>query len=83
MKMCGQTTDCSATSNRARIYGEKLHSIEGGGTIPWLGLAWHGLTDSFEPSWGGWSGRYASEKGLNVPSPFADIAALEKKYKDY
>lgn len=61
-----------------RIYASKLHFIEGGGTIPWMGLVARGLTDTSEPSWGGWSGRYTSEKVINVPSPFADIVAEEK-----
>ena len=66
-----------------RNYANKLHFIEGGGTIPWMGLVCRGLTDSSEPSWGGWSGRYTPEKIANVLSPFADIAAEEKKYFPY
>ncbi len=61
-----------------RIYSGKLHFIEGGGTIPWMGLVAPGLGDSSEPSWGGWSGRYSVEKVLNVPSPIAAVAADEK-----
>ena len=63
-----------------RAFGQTVHFIEGGGSIPWLGLVCHGLADSSEPSWGDWSGRYTSEKTLNVPSPFPDIAAGEKEF---
>jgi hypothetical protein len=56
----------------------RLHFIEGGGTIPWMRLVSPGLTDATEPSWGGWSGRYTSEKMNNVPSPFAPVVAGEK-----
>jgi hypothetical protein len=72
-----------------RAFGKTTHFIEGGGTIPWMGLLSHGLTDSSEPSWGGWSGRYTGVKVLNVPSPFSDVAAEEKRpvpysaYTDY
>lgn len=66
-----------------RIYANKVHFIEGGGTIPWMGLVCHGLTDPSEPSWGGWSGRYTAEKVPNVPSPFSDIAAEERKFVPY
>lgn len=61
-----------------RIFAEHLHFIEGGGTIPWMRLVSPGLTDATEPSWGGWSGRYTSEKINNVPSPFAPVVAGEK-----
>lgn len=57
--------------------------IEGGGTIPWLSLATSGLTDPSEPSWGGWSGRYSTEKKLNVPSLYKDIAEDEQRNKPY
>ena len=66
-----------------RIYASKLHVIEGGGTIPWLNLVTHGLTDTSEPTWGGWSGRFSGEKILNVPSPYADVTAEEQKSIPY
>ena len=59
--------------------GKRSHFIEGGGTIPWLRLVSPGRTDPSEPSWGGWSGRYTSEKVLNVPSPYPDVRAQESK----
>lgn len=40
----------------------KLVFIEGGGTIPWLGLIHQGLSNISQPSWGGWSGRFSKEK---------------------
>ncbi len=71
------------------FWGDELHFIEGGGTIPWMRLVSRGLTDPDEPSWGGWSGRYTAEKVLNVPSPYKDIAKDEESsqpfytYTDY
>jgi len=62
----------------ARRMGNRIHFIEGGGTIPWMGLVCHGLTDSAEPSWGGWSGRFSAEKQTNVWSRHADIKADEQ-----
>lgn len=62
----------------ARRMGNRIHFIEGGGTIPWMGLVCHGLTDSAEPSWGGWSGRFSAEKLTNVWSRHSDIKADEQ-----
>jgi len=36
----------------------KLAFMEGGGTIPWMGLVNRGLFDIDHPSWGGWGGRF-------------------------
>jgi hypothetical protein len=58
--------------------GNRIHFIEGGGTIPWMGLVCHGLTDSAEPSWGGWSGRFSAEKLANIWSRHNDIKADEQ-----
>jgi len=66
-----------------RIYASNLHVIEGGGTIPWLGLVSCGLTDSSEPTWGGWSGRFTGKKVLNVPSPYPDVVSEEQKSLPY
>jgi hypothetical protein len=38
----------------------------------------HGLTDSAEPSWGGWSGRFSSEKLENVWSRHSAIKVDEQ-----
>ena len=62
----------------ARRMGSRLHFIEGGGTIPWMGLVYHGLTDPDQPSWGGWSGRFSAEKLTNVWSRHKDIQADEQ-----
>lgn len=49
-----------------RAFGSgKLAFLEGGGTIPWLGLVSKGLTDINTPWWGGWSGRFSKEKIKN------------------
>lgn len=49
-----------------RAFGSgKLAFLEGGGTIPWLGLVCKGLTDIDRPWWGGWSGRFSKEKIKN------------------
>lgn len=61
-----------------RAMGEQVKFIEGGGTIPWMGLVSHGLTDSGEPSWGGWSGRFRAEKQTNVWSRHAYVKADEQ-----
>ena len=49
-----------------RGMGNRIHFLEGGGTIPWMGLVCHGLTDSAEPSWGSWSGRFSAKRIQNV-----------------
>ena len=41
-----------------RLMG-RLHFLEGGGTIPWMGLVNRGLTDPERLYWGGWSGRFS------------------------
>lgn len=54
--------------------------IEGGGTIPWMGLANHGLAHPEHLYWGGWSGRFARVKTANVYSRHADIKSDEVKF---
>ncbi|TBN02954.1 DUF1593 domain-containing protein [Hyunsoonleella flava] len=61
----------------------KLVFIEGGGTIPWIGLLHQGLSDISQPSWGGWSGRFSKEKIKNVASRHKDVNADELTYGDY
>lgn len=61
-----------------RSMGQKVHFLEGGGTIPWMGLVCHGLTDSAEPSWGGWSGRFSAQRIPNVWSRHQDIKIDEQ-----
>ncbi|MCP5115146.1 MAG: DUF1593 domain-containing protein, partial [bacterium] len=53
--------------------------MEGGGTIPWLGLVNKGLFDTNEPAWGGWSGRFSPKKVANFWSRHADIKPDEQK----
>lgn len=63
-----------------RQMGDRLFFLEGGGTIPWLGLIHSGLSDINQPSWGGWSGRFTAEKVENVWSRSPDIKADEEGY---
>ncbi len=53
--------------------------MEGGGTIPWMGLANKGLFDINHPSWGGWGGRFTHKKTKNFWSRHADIKIDEEK----
>lgn len=57
--------------------------IEGGGTIPWLGLVHPGLSDRMHPHWGGWSGRFSREKLKNVWSRHQSVKDSEKNYGDF
>lgn len=57
--------------------------LEGGGTIPWLGLVHRGLSDPDHPDWGGWSGRYSSEKVKNAWSRHQDVKVDEQNYDDF
>ncbi|TWT84640.1 hypothetical protein CA13_61200 [Planctomycetes bacterium CA13] len=59
------------------------HFIEGGGTIPWTGLANHGLSDPERLYWGGWSGRFSRTKHKNIWSRHAREKADEQKYGDF
>jgi hypothetical protein len=67
-----------------RIMGAgHIHFLEGGGTIPWMGLIHNGMTDISQPHWGGWSGRFTKEKVKNEWSRHKDIQADEEKYGDF
>ncbi|RAJ10262.1 DUF1593 domain-containing protein [Arenibacter echinorum] len=57
--------------------------IEGGGTIPWMSLVPHGLTDPSEQTWGGWSGRFGAKKVKNVPSRIGRVKPHEEVYKPW
>jgi hypothetical protein len=50
-----------------------LRNLEGGGTIPWMGLVNKGLFDIEHPHWGGWSGRFGREKEKNIWSGYAHV----------
>ncbi|NMH86304.1 nucleoside hydrolase-like domain-containing protein [Flavivirga algicola] len=58
-------------------------ALEGGGTIPWLGLIHQGLSNVDYPSWGGWSGRFTSTKKKNVWSKNSTIKKDELNYGDF
>ena len=60
-----------------------LAFMEGGGTVPWLGLLTRGLYDPDHPSWGGWSGRFTDKKIANYLSRHNDIKKLEEKYRPF
>ncbi|MFO7804426.1 MAG: DUF1593 domain-containing protein, partial [Paracoccaceae bacterium] len=62
-----------------RFGNGRLAFMEGGGTIPWLGLVNKGLFDIDHPAWGGWSGRFTAEKVADVWSRHADIKPDEMK----
>jgi hypothetical protein len=54
--------------------------VEGGGTIPWLGLVNKGLYSSDHPSWGGWSGRFTRTKQEYVSSRHESVKKDEQSY---
>ena len=57
--------------------------LEGGGTIPWMGLVNKGLYDVEHPHWGGWSGRFSRTKRKNVWSRHGSVRRDEKTYGDF
>lgn len=54
--------------------------VEGGGTIPWLGLVNKGLYDIDQPSWGGWSGRFTKQRQDKVWSRHQSVRVDEQEY---
>ena len=56
-----------------------LGFMEGGGTLPWMGLVNKGLFDIDHPHWGGWSGRYSRNKVPCFWSRHGDIRVDEEK----
>jgi hypothetical protein len=62
------------------------HTLEGGGTSTWIGHANPGLYHPEEPTWGGWGGRFASAKRLNVRADqlkWANLVASEEKFMPF
>lgn len=57
--------------------------LEGGGTIPWMGLIHRGLSDINQVHWGGWSGRFTEEKVKNVWSKHESVKKEEEKYGEF
>ncbi len=55
-----------------------LGFMEGGGTIPWIGLINKGLFDINQPSWGGWGGRFSTKKAPDFWSRHIDIMKDER-----
>jgi hypothetical protein len=66
-----------------QTHAGKIVYLEGGGTIPWLGLVHRGLTSLEHPHWGGWSGRYSKEKVKNAWSRHESVKVDEEKYDDF
>ena len=62
-----------------RRWGDHFGFMEGGGTIPWIGLANKGLFHIDHPSWGGWGGRYSAAKVADVWSRHEDVRVDEVK----
>ena len=62
-----------------RRWGERFGFMEGGGTIPWIGLANRGLFDINNPSFGGWGGRFSAEKVPDVWSRHESVRVDEIK----
>ncbi len=56
-----------------------LGFMEGGGTIPWMGLVNKGLFDINHPNWGGWGGRFSANKVPDFWSRHVDIKVDEEK----
>ncbi len=63
------------------------HTLEGGGTSTWIGHANPGLYHPGQPTWGGWGGRFAAAKQLNVRAgsacKWADLVETEEKYMPF
>lgn len=66
-----------------RILRGQFEFLEGGGTVPWLGLITLGLSDPLHPDWGGWSGRYTSVKHDTVWSRHKAVAERERTYGSF
>ncbi len=60
-----------------------LRHLEGGGTIPWMGLVNKGLFDIDQPSWGGWSGRFSRAKVKNYFAHHDDVRADEQSARPF
>lgn len=58
--------------------GGGISFLEGGGTVPWLGLVNKGLFDIDHPHWGGWSGRFSREKSKNYWSKHGRVKKDEE-----
>lgn len=66
-----------------RRFRRGLAYLEGGGTIPWMGLINRGLYDVDQPAWGGWSGRFTLKKQKNVWSRHRDVKRDETRCVDF
>ena len=62
-----------------RFDNDRMHFMEGGGTVPWIGLTNPGLYDPNHPSWGGYSGRYTAQRKSGVWSNYQTIIDREQK----
>ncbi len=57
--------------------------MEGGGTIPWLGLINKGLFSMDNPHWGSWSGRYTKDKVKNEFSKHESVNKDEHQFMPF
>lgn len=62
---------------------KKYGFMEGGGTIPWIGLCNKGMFDINKPSWGGWGGRFTETKVADNWSRHSDIKLDEEKFTPF
>lgn len=69
--------------DRIMKFQTKIKFLDGGGTIPWIGLVNKGLFDINQPSWGGWSGRFTKEKHKDVWSRRAGVKIDEQKLSSF
>ena len=66
-----------------QTHAGRILFVEGGGTIPWLGLVHQGLSSIDHPHWGGWSGRYTKQKVKNSWSKHQSVKVDEELYGDF
>ncbi|MDF7800412.1 DUF1593 domain-containing protein [Pontiellaceae bacterium B1224] len=66
-----------------RSFGKRVGFMEGGGTIPWIGLVNRGLFSTEHPFWGGWGGRYTSEKVKDVMSRHESVSVDDEMQTPY
>jgi hypothetical protein len=62
------------------------HTLEGGGTSTWIGHANPGLYHPEQRTWGGWGGRFAHHKRLNVRADqlkWANLVKTEEKFMPF
>ena len=69
--------------DRIMKFQTRIRFLDGGGTIPWIGLVNKGLFNINQPSWGGWGGRFTKEKHKDVWSRRAGVKLDEQKLSSF